>query len=78
VRAPYEVRQNWRMAKRLRRAKRRLERALWRYNGYGTGQRFYGARFESAYHKASEICGVLETEARALTMEVNLCPSSES
>jgi hypothetical protein len=76
MRAPYEVRQNWRVAKRLRKARRRLQRALWSTSGgYGMHQRFYGAQFESAYHKASEICGTLETEARALLMEVNLeCP----
>jgi len=73
MRAPYEVRQNWRMAKRLRRAKRRLERALWTKDyGYGMGQKFHGPRFESAYSKVSEVMGTLETEARCLTMEAKL------
>jgi hypothetical protein len=73
MRAPYEVRQNWRMARSLRRAKRRLEKALWTSDhGYGMGKRFHGERFESAYNKVSEVMGTLETEARCLTMEVRL------
>jgi len=73
MRAPYEVRANWRMAKRLRRAKRRLERALWtRDDGYGMGKKFHGARFESAYAKVSEVMGTLEAEASCLTLQANL------
>lgn len=73
MRAPYEVRQNWRMAKKLRRARRRLERALWtRDYGYGMGRRFGQTRFDSAYNKVSEVMGALETEARCLTLEAKL------
>lgn len=71
MRAPYELRRRWRAAKKLRRAKRKVERALWyRDDGYGMGKRFHpsdsGAGMDGLYDRASEVMGILETEARLL------------
>jgi hypothetical protein len=67
MRAPYAVRQDWKAAKRLRKAKDQLEKAFWKNDqGYGFGHRFPETRFDTVNKKVSEIMGVLETEARIL------------
>ncbi len=67
MRAPYEVRSKWGLARRLRRAKRRLERTLWtRDTGYGMGQKLHGKQVNAVYSLVSEAMGILESEARAL------------
>lgn len=62
-----ELRQQWRAAKRLRRAKRRLRWALWTGDrGYGMGQKFHGAEYDGMYNRVSEAMGILEAQARIL------------
>lgn len=70
MRPPYEIRQRWRLARKLRRANRQLSRVMWsRDTGYGMGRRFYGEQYEGMYSRVSEAMGVLEAEARILTGE---------
>ncbi len=65
MRAPYELRYRWRQARRLRKAKRRVERALWTPDrGYGSGRRFDLS--DITYAKASEVLASIETLARSL------------
>lgn len=62
------LRYNWKRARKIRRAKRKLERVFWtKDTGYGMGQRFYYSEVsEETYHKISEVLGVLESIARKL------------
>lgn len=67
TRAPKFQRQQWKAAKRVRRAKRLIERALWtRDTGYGRGQRFHDPSLANVYKTVSEVLGVLETRIRIL------------
>jgi len=67
--ATSELRYNWRRARKIRRAKKMINKALWRPDrGYGIGKRFgsYEGVSDDVYNKAGEILGSLESAARVL------------